>query len=54
MRPLLDEVSVPRKTDQDPELAQEDTNETLTELMAVVKVRALFSAIAVERGCSLV
>ncbi|XP_068273153.1 tudor domain-containing protein 5 isoform X2 [Nyctibius grandis] len=34
---LLDEVSVPRTTEQDPELAQEDTNETLTELMAVVK-----------------
>ncbi|NXC73429.1 TDRD5 protein, partial [Anhinga anhinga] len=32
---LPDEVSVPRTTDQDPEL--EDTNETLTELMAVVK-----------------
>ncbi|NXF50837.1 TDRD5 protein, partial [Oceanites oceanicus] len=37
VRPLLDEVSVPRTTDQDPELAQEDTNETLTELMAVIK-----------------
>ncbi|NXH70265.1 TDRD5 protein, partial [Hydrobates tethys] len=37
VRPLLDEVSVPRTTDQDPELAQEGTNETLTELMAVVK-----------------
>ncbi|NXG65918.1 TDRD5 protein, partial [Hemiprocne comata] len=35
--PLLDEVGVPRKTDQDPELAPEDTNEALTELMAVVK-----------------
>ncbi|KAM6080964.1 tudor domain-containing protein 5 isoform 3-T3 [Theristicus caerulescens] len=35
--PLLDEVSVPRTTDQDPELAQEDTNETVTELMAVVQ-----------------
>ncbi|XP_050756954.1 tudor domain-containing protein 5 isoform X1 [Gymnogyps californianus] len=37
VRPLLDEVSVLRTTDQDPELAQEDTNETPTELMAVVK-----------------
>ncbi|KAM9283159.1 tudor domain-containing protein 5 [Morus bassanus] len=37
VQPFLDEVSVPRATDQDPELAQEDTNETLTELMAVVK-----------------
>ncbi|NXU30402.1 TDRD5 protein, partial [Thalassarche chlororhynchos] len=37
VQPLLDEVSVPVTTDQDPELAQEDTNETLTELMAVVK-----------------
>ncbi|NXJ35343.1 TDRD5 protein, partial [Ciconia maguari] len=37
VQPLLDEVSVPRTTDQDPELAQEDTNETLTELMAVIK-----------------
>ncbi|XP_059678247.1 tudor domain-containing protein 5 [Gavia stellata] len=37
VQPLLDEVSVPRTTDQDPELEQEDTNETLTELMAVVK-----------------
>ncbi|XP_075364054.1 tudor domain-containing protein 5 isoform X1 [Mycteria americana] len=37
VQPLLDEVSVPRTTDEDPELAQEDTNETLTELMAVVK-----------------
>ncbi|KAM6128756.1 tudor domain-containing protein 5 [Phoenicopterus ruber ruber] len=37
VQPLLDEVSVPRTTDQDPELAQEDTNETSTELMAVVK-----------------
>ncbi|KAM6080969.1 tudor domain-containing protein 5 isoform 8-T8 [Theristicus caerulescens] len=36
--PLLDEVSVPRTTDQDPELAQEDTNETVTELMAVVQL----------------
>ncbi|KAM9280647.1 tudor domain-containing protein 5 [Cariama cristata] len=37
VRPLLDEVSVPGTTDQDPELAQEDTNETPTELMVVVK-----------------
>ncbi|XP_075013176.1 tudor domain-containing protein 5 [Calonectris borealis] len=37
VRPLLDEVSVPRITDQDPELAREDTNETLTELVEVVK-----------------
>ncbi|NWI24723.1 TDRD5 protein, partial [Sula dactylatra] len=37
VQPLLDEVSVARATDQDPELAQEGTNETLTELMAVVK-----------------
>ncbi|NXW13422.1 TDRD5 protein, partial [Circaetus pectoralis] len=37
VRPLLDEISVPRTTDQDPELAQEDTNEIPTELMAVVK-----------------
>ncbi|NXK10648.1 TDRD5 protein, partial [Herpetotheres cachinnans] len=35
--PLLDEASIPRTTDQDPELAQEDTNKTPTELMAVVK-----------------
>ncbi|NXJ63850.1 TDRD5 protein, partial [Rostratula benghalensis] len=35
---LLDEVSVPRTADQDPELvAQEDANETLTKLRAVVK-----------------
>ncbi|NWT36384.1 TDRD5 protein, partial [Chroicocephalus maculipennis] len=34
---LLDEVSVPGAADREPELAQEDTNETLTELMAVVK-----------------
>ncbi|NXF40648.1 TDRD5 protein, partial [Nyctibius bracteatus] len=37
VQPLLDEVSVPGRTEQDPELAQKDTNETLTELMAVVK-----------------
>ncbi|NXR01918.1 TDRD5 protein, partial [Sagittarius serpentarius] len=37
VHPLLDEVSVPRTMDQDPELAQEDTNENSTELMAVVK-----------------
>ncbi|NXL41583.1 TDRD5 protein, partial [Podilymbus podiceps] len=37
VRPLLNEVSVLRVTDQDPELAQEDTNETPTELMAVIK-----------------
>ncbi|XP_065698483.2 tudor domain-containing protein 5 isoform X1 [Patagioenas fasciata] len=36
VQPLLHEVSVPR-TDQDPELAQEDTNEIPAELMAVVK-----------------
>ncbi|NXT23854.1 TDRD5 protein, partial [Syrrhaptes paradoxus] len=35
--PLLDEVSVPRTTDQNPEHAQEGTNETSTELMAMVK-----------------
>ncbi|XP_009992975.1 PREDICTED: tudor domain-containing protein 5 [Chaetura pelagica] len=35
--PLLEEMGVPGTTDQDPELAQEDTNEALTELMAVVK-----------------
>ncbi|NXN62323.1 TDRD5 protein, partial [Rynchops niger] len=34
---LLDEMSVPGTADREPELAQEDTNETLTELMAVVK-----------------
>ncbi|NXN44571.1 TDRD5 protein, partial [Rhinoptilus africanus] len=34
---LLDEVSVPGTADGDPDLAQEDANETLTELMAVVK-----------------
>ncbi|NXV32191.1 TDRD5 protein, partial [Rissa tridactyla] len=34
---LLDEVSVPGAADREPELAQEDTNETLTELVAVVK-----------------
>ncbi|NXF66362.1 TDRD5 protein, partial [Ciccaba nigrolineata] len=37
VQPLLDEVSVPRATDQDPELVQEDTSETPTEIMAVVK-----------------
>ncbi|NXC12884.1 TDRD5 protein, partial [Corythaeola cristata] len=37
VQPLLDEMNVPRTTDQDPELAQEDTNETPTELSAVVK-----------------
>lgn len=55
MQPLLNEVSDPRTSDpsdQDPELAQEDANETLAELMAVVKVRAFFLAIAVGRGCS--
>ncbi|NXL35564.1 TDRD5 protein, partial [Glaucidium brasilianum] len=36
-QPLLDEVSVPRATDQDSELVQEDTSETPTEVMAVVK-----------------
>ncbi|NWU68016.1 TDRD5 protein, partial [Pterocles burchelli] len=41
--PLLDEVRVPRTTDQNPERAQEGTNETPTELMAVVKIRAFFS-----------
>ncbi|NXN26566.1 TDRD5 protein, partial [Nycticryphes semicollaris] len=34
---LLDEVSVPTTADQGPELAQEDGNETLTKLRAVVK-----------------
>ncbi|NXV43800.1 TDRD5 protein, partial [Uria aalge] len=34
---LLDEVSAPGTADREPELAQEDTNETLTELTAVVK-----------------
>lgn len=52
MQPLLDEVSVPGTTDQDTELAQEDTGETSTDLVAVVKVRVFFTAIAVERGCS--
>lgn len=51
MQPLLHEVSVPR-TDQDPELSQEDTNEIPAELVAVVKVRVFCSAIAVEEGCS--
>ncbi|XP_009953785.1 PREDICTED: tudor domain-containing protein 5, partial [Leptosomus discolor] len=37
VQPLLNDVSVPRTTDQDPVLAQEDTNETPAELMAVVK-----------------
>ncbi|NWQ93588.1 TDRD5 protein, partial [Burhinus bistriatus] len=37
MRTLLDEVGVPRTAGQGPELAQEDKNETLAELMAVVK-----------------
>ncbi|XP_010116502.1 PREDICTED: tudor domain-containing protein 5 [Chlamydotis macqueenii] len=37
-QPLLDEVSVPRTADQDPELAQEGTNEIPTELVAVVKL----------------
>ncbi|XP_055580928.1 tudor domain-containing protein 5 [Falco biarmicus] len=35
--PLLDEASMTRTADQDPELGQEDTNKTSTELMAVVK-----------------
>ncbi|NWH57263.1 TDRD5 protein, partial [Geococcyx californianus] len=35
--PVLDEASVLRTTDQDPELTQEDTNETPAELMAVLK-----------------
>ncbi|XP_075616523.1 tudor domain-containing protein 5 isoform X3 [Balearica regulorum gibbericeps] len=39
VRPLLDEVSVPRTTDQGPELPQEDTNETPTDLKAVVKMK---------------
>ncbi|NXP08384.1 TDRD5 protein, partial [Thinocorus orbignyianus] len=34
---LLDDVSVPRTADQDPELARENTDETLTNLRAVVK-----------------
>ncbi|NWW44983.1 TDRD5 protein, partial [Pedionomus torquatus] len=34
---LLDDDSVPRTADQDPELAQENTNETLTNLRAAVK-----------------
>ncbi|XP_065530142.1 tudor domain-containing protein 5 isoform X3 [Lathamus discolor] len=37
VQPLLDEVSVPGTTDQDTELAQEDTGETSTDLAAVVK-----------------
>ncbi|NWS37899.1 TDRD5 protein, partial [Probosciger aterrimus] len=37
VQPLLDEVSVPGTTDQDTELAQEDTDETSTDLVAVVK-----------------
>ncbi|XP_074952998.1 tudor domain-containing protein 5 isoform X2 [Phalacrocorax aristotelis] len=37
VQPLSDEVSVPRTTDQDPDSALEDTNETLAEIMAVVK-----------------
>ncbi|NWW87646.1 TDRD5 protein, partial [Rhynochetos jubatus] len=37
VQPLLDEVSVPRTTDRDPELAQDNTREAPTELLAVVK-----------------
>ncbi|XP_010282370.1 PREDICTED: tudor domain-containing protein 5 [Phaethon lepturus] len=37
VQPLLDEVSVPRATNQDPKLAQENRKETPTELLAVVK-----------------
>ncbi|NXI74332.1 TDRD5 protein, partial [Anseranas semipalmata] len=37
VQPLPDEVNVPKTTDQNPEFALEDTNETCTELMAVVK-----------------
>ncbi|KAM6305719.1 tudor domain-containing protein 5 [Aegotheles albertisi] len=37
VQPLLEEVSVPRTTDQDAEIAQEETNETLTDLVSVVK-----------------
>lgn len=48
MQPLPDEVNVAGTTDQDPEFVQEDRNETPTELMAVVKVRAFFSAAAVR------
>lgn len=47
MQPLLDEVGVPRTADQGPEFPQEDTNETPADLMAMVKVRAFFSAISV-------
>ncbi|XP_061201595.1 tudor domain-containing protein 5 [Neopsephotus bourkii] len=37
VQPLLDEVSVPGTTDQEAELAQENTGETSTDLVAVVK-----------------
>ncbi|KAM4655503.1 tudor domain-containing protein 5 [Amazona ochrocephala] len=37
VQPLLDEVSVPGTVDPDTELAQEDTGETPTDLVAVVK-----------------
>ncbi|NXR14898.1 TDRD5 protein, partial [Semnornis frantzii] len=46
--PPLDEGSVPKTTDQDPELVQGATNETPAELMAVVEVRVFFSVLAVE------
>jgi len=42
VQPLPDEVNDPKTADQDPEFAQEDTNKTSTDLMAVVKVRISF------------
>ncbi|NXS58705.1 TDRD5 protein, partial [Brachypteracias leptosomus] len=37
VQPILDEANVPRTIDQDPELAQEETNEASAELMAVAE-----------------
>ncbi|POI23493.1 hypothetical protein CIB84_012759 [Bambusicola thoracicus] len=37
VQPLPDEVNDPKTANQDPEFAQEDTNKTSTDLMAVVK-----------------
>ncbi|NXW58223.1 TDRD5 protein, partial [Eurystomus gularis] len=37
LQPLLDEASVPRTADQDPELTQEDTNEASAELVVVAE-----------------
>lgn len=39
VQPLPDEVNDSKATDQDPELEQENTSKSSTDLMALVKVR---------------